>query len=174
MATAKREWAVNTLPLVYDADCEILILGSFPGQASRKQGFYYCSTNNRFWDLMEEFFNDKVPWCICQRREYLLRHHIALWDVCACCSIIDSQDSTIKYPVYNRLCCVLKNSKIKRVLCNGDKAYDLFNDMCKQNGITCPQGFVKRMPSTSGRRKGWKKSNLRNCDNYKEWENALK
>ena len=170
---AKRVWAVNTLPLVYDENCEILILGSFPGEDSRKYGFYYCNPNNLFWDILREKYHDDVPWCICQRRDYLLRHRIALWDVCACCSIIDSQDSKIENPVYNHLCCVLKHSKIKKVLCNGSKAFDLFNDMCKQNGILCQSGFVEKMPSTSGRRKGWNKNNLKNCPNYHIWETAL-
>lgn len=170
----QRKWAVNTLPLVFDENCEILILGSFPAEDSRKHGFYYCNPNNLFWNVLEEKYRDTVPWCICSRRDYLLRHHIALWDVCSCCSIIDSKDSTIKEPVYNRLCCVLKKSRIKKVLCNGSKAYELFNDMCKQNGITCPQGFVEQMPSSSGIRPGWKKSDLKNCANYSIWGNALK
>ena len=48
------ELAVNTLPLVFDEDCKVLILGTFPGRQSRKYGFYYCDSGNRFWEVMEK------------------------------------------------------------------------------------------------------------------------
>ena len=42
---------------VYNKDSEILILGSFPSVKSREYNFYYGNKHNRFWKLMEKFFN---------------------------------------------------------------------------------------------------------------------
>ena len=37
---------------VFDGKSRILILGSFPSEASRKQGFYYGHPRNRFWRVI--------------------------------------------------------------------------------------------------------------------------
>lgn len=39
----------SAFPAEYDADAEILILGSIPSPISREEGFYYANPRNRFW-----------------------------------------------------------------------------------------------------------------------------
>ena len=38
---------------VYDANSEVLILGSFPSVKSRQTDFYYGNRQNRFWKMMQ-------------------------------------------------------------------------------------------------------------------------
>ena len=67
---------------------EILILGSFPSVKSRETGFFYGHPQNRFWKMLAGVFEDEVPLDIEQKKEFLHRHHIALWDVIASCEIL--------------------------------------------------------------------------------------
>ena len=174
---AKRVWAVNTLPLVYDENCKVLILGTFPGPDSRKNGFYYCNPDNRFWDVMEEIFNDYVPCCIWQRRKYLLRHHIALWDVCASCSIIGAKDETIDEVNLNAICHLLEHSNIKKVFFNGGGIEKLIKNnpeikaACKncKSGLSGVEFYI--LPSTSKRNDNWDEYN--HIDKWKELANYL-
>ena len=46
---------------VYDGKSKILILGSFPSEASRKQGFFYWHPNNRFWRVLSAVLEEPVP-----------------------------------------------------------------------------------------------------------------
>ena len=41
---------------VFDCESEILILGSFPSKMSFEVGFYYGHPRNRFWKMLQEFF----------------------------------------------------------------------------------------------------------------------
>ena len=46
---------------VYDARCEILILGSFPSVKSREVSFYYGHPQNRFWKVTAGIFGEAPP-----------------------------------------------------------------------------------------------------------------
>ncbi len=58
---------------------KILILGSFPSLKSFEQNFYYAHPRNQFWSIMEQLFNVKLK-SNNERRDFALRHGIALWD----------------------------------------------------------------------------------------------
>ena len=66
---------------VYDKNSEILILGSFPSVKSREQGFYYGHPQNRFWKVLAAIVQEKIPDSIEEKKEMLLRNHIAVYDV---------------------------------------------------------------------------------------------
>lgn len=78
---------------VYDKNSEILILGSFPSVKSREQGFYYGHPQNRFWKVLAAIVQEKIPDSIEEKKEMLLRNHIAVYDVIWQCKITGSSDS---------------------------------------------------------------------------------
>ena len=81
----------HEFPPVYDENSEILILGSFPSVKSREMQFFYGHPQNRFWKVLAQVLNETVPQTIPEKKEMLLRHHIALWDVIASCDILIQQ-----------------------------------------------------------------------------------
>ena len=91
----------HTIPPVYDSKSRVLILGSFPSVKSREQQFFYGHKQNRFWRVMAQVLNCAVPEDIAQKRNMLLTHHIALWDVIASCEITGSSDASIRDVVPN-------------------------------------------------------------------------
>lgn len=71
----------------FDENARVLILGSFPSQASLNAGFFYQNTSNRFWTLFEELFNVKgLKGDINAQKSFLKSHHIALWDIFTVCT----------------------------------------------------------------------------------------
>ena len=118
-------------PPVYDTDSRVLVLGTFPSPASRAFGFYYGHPQNVFWPVLAEVLHVPVPEATPQRRrEFLLAHHIACWDVLHACSIAGAADATIRDPEPNRFEALLADTRIGRIFCNGRTATDLFNRLC--------------------------------------------
>ena len=91
----------HTFLPVYNEESRILILGSFPSVKSRENQFYYGHPQNRFWKVIAEIFNEPVPQTIDEKKDLLLRHRIAVWDVINSCDIVGSSDSSIKNVVPN-------------------------------------------------------------------------
>ena len=112
---------------VYDENSRILILGSFPSVKSREQQFFY---------------GHEIPQTIPEKKEMLLSHGIALWDVIAECDIIGSSDSSIRNVVPNDLRQILETGKIQAIYANGGTAkrlYDRFQkDACQMEAIGLP------------------------------------
>ena len=111
---------------IFDEQSEILILGSFPSVKSREEGFFYGHPQNRFWKVVAAVHNAPVPVTIPQKKEFLLQHHIAVWDVIQSCDIVGSADSTIKNVVANDLQVILTQANIKKIFVNGKKAEQLY------------------------------------------------
>jgi len=72
---------------VWDERSRILILGSFPSVRSRMTEFYYGHPQNRFWPLLARLYGEDVPQTNAERRAFVLRHGIALWDAIESCRI---------------------------------------------------------------------------------------
>lgn len=135
----------HEFPPVYDENSEILILGSFPSVKSREMQFFYGHPQNRFWKVLAQVLNETVPQTIPKKKEMLLRHHIALWDVIASCDIAGSSDSSIRNVVPNDLAYIIGRSRITRIYANGAKSKQLYDKyLAKQLGIEAVQ-----LPSTS-------------------------
>ena len=117
----------HEFPPVYDENSEILILGSFPSVKSREMQFFYGHPQNRFWKVMAQVLNEKVPQTIPEKKEMLLRHHIALWDVIASCEINGSSDSSVKNAVPVDIAQVTELCRLERVYCNGALAAKLYH-----------------------------------------------
>ncbi|MDE6661146.1 MAG: DNA-deoxyinosine glycosylase [Anaeroplasmataceae bacterium] len=112
---------------VYNAESQLLILGSLPSIASVERGFYYMHPQNRFWKVLSNIFNEDVySKSIEDKRSFILNHHLALYDVVASCDIENSSDASIENVVCTELKDILKEAPIKKILFNGNKAYTLF------------------------------------------------
>ncbi len=111
---------------VFDEHSHILILGSFPSVKSREQQFYYGHPQNRFWKVLAALMREEIPGSIAEKREFLLRHQIAVWDVIAQCDIVGSSDSSIRNVVPVDLSWLLERTQIEQIYVNGGKAYELY------------------------------------------------
>lgn len=141
---------------VYDEKSEILILGSFPSVMSRQINFFYGHPQNRFWRVCAAVYDESVPETIRQKRDFLLRNRIALWDVIASCDIIGSSDSTIRNVMPNDLGMILDHADIKRIFINGRTAYKYYQKYTKPvigRDAVC-------LPSTSPANAAWNMERL--------------
>lgn len=111
---------------VYDKDSRVLILGTFPSVKSREQQFYYGHPQNRFWRVLAALTKETVPGSVEEKRELLLCHGIAIWDVVASCDIVGSSDSSIRNVVPADIGRVLKETQIGEIFANGGKAASLY------------------------------------------------
>lgn len=137
---------------VYDEKSRILILGTFPSVKSREGQFYYHHPQNRFWKVIAALVREPVPQTIPQKKEILLRNHIAIWDVVQSCQIKGSSDSSIKDVVPCDLNKILTGADIRKIFTNGTTAFRLYRRYCeKQTGkeAVC-------LPSTSPANASWK------------------
>ncbi len=141
----------HTFGPVWDADSRILILGSIPSVKSREQGFYYCHPRNRFWKVLAAMTGEEEPQTVPQKKEFLLRWGIALWDVIASCEIEGSSDSSIRDVTPNDITGLLEKSGIRKVYVNGSKAGQLYRRYIEANG---GPGAVC-LPSTSPANAAW-------------------
>lgn len=135
----------HTLKPIYNKDSKILILGSIPSPKSREIGFYYGHPQNKFWRILSDVLNQDLPQTIPEKKNLLLQHHIALWDVLESCEINGASDSSIKKPVPNNLKDIIGKSSIETIFVTGKKAEQLYNKFClKDTNIPCIY-----LPSTS-------------------------
>lgn len=112
----------HPIPPVCDERSRILILGSFPSVKSREQGFFYGHPGNRFWKVTAAVFGEPVPQTVEEKKAFLLRNHVAVWDVIESCEITGSADNTIKNVKPNDLSNILQNAKIETIYLNGKTA----------------------------------------------------
>ncbi len=121
-----RERVYHTLRPVYDKDSRVLILGSIPSPKSREYGFYYGHERNRFWKIMARVFDEDIPQNNEEKRQFILRNRLALWDVLAECSIHGASDQSIEDPVPNDIKKLINNTEISYIFTTGRKAYELY------------------------------------------------
>ena len=113
-------------PFIND-DSEVLILGSFPSVKSREEEFYYAHKSNRFYKVLSNIFFEPLPTSIESKKELLIKHHIALYDVIYSCDISNSEDSSIRNVTPINIKELLdKFPNINRIIVNGNKAKELF------------------------------------------------
>lgn len=167
---------------VADEHARVLVLGSFPSVLSRENAFYYGNPQNRFWRVMAACLHEAVPpnegdilpgtgvpatleESIACKRELLLRHGIALWDVIESCDIKGSSDASITHVVPARIERVLEVAPIQAVLCNGATAGRLYRRHLQER-----TGLVAEvLPSTSPANAAWSLDRL-----VARWDEALR
>ena len=114
---------VHPIPPFYNSDSEILILGSFPSVKSRETGFFYGHPQNRFWKVLAAICREDVPQTIPEKKAFLQRSRIALWDVIGSCEIEGSSDASIRDVVPNDLRVILDHAQVRTICVNGKTAY---------------------------------------------------
>ena len=136
------------LPPFINDNSEILILGSLPSVKSREEGFYYAHPRNRFFLVLATLFNETEPISIMDRKSFLNKHNIALYDVVYACDIHMSSDSSIKNVTPINMKCLLNaHTRIKIIAVNGGKAKQLFDKYLLKD---VPDNIkVVYLPSTS-------------------------
>lgn len=112
---------------IADENSRILILGSMPGGESLRKQQYYGYPRNNFWrivfELMGEVFSEDYE----EKKRFLLRNGIALWDVIKSCKRQGSLDANIKNAIVNDFPNFFaRYPKINHVFFNGRTAYDIF------------------------------------------------
>lgn len=117
---------------------KILILGSLPSIGSRKAKFYYAYKTNRFFKILAQLFNEGEPLSTDERKEFLIKHKIALFDVIKECDIKGSSDSSIKNVVVNDIPSLIKNTNIKRIFTTGKTGTDLYHTYLGNDNIYLP------------------------------------
>lgn len=141
----------HTFLPVWDMNSQILILGSFPSVKSREQGFYYGHPQNRFWKLLAALYEESVPQTIEEKKSFLLRNRIAVWDVIDSCEIQGSSDSSIKNAVPSDVAGLLARSHITHVYVNGNKAAELYDKYT----LSLTKIPAVKLPSTSPANAAW-------------------
>lgn len=148
----ERKTLIHTIEPVFDAHSRVLLLGTFPSPKSREMGFFYGHPQNRMWRVLSAVLGeDEVPQTVQERKQFLLNHGIAMWDVLASCSIEGAADSSIQDTQPNDLSQVFQAAQIQQVFTTGAKATELYRryqlPVC---GRDC-----HRLPSTSGANAAW-------------------
>ena len=115
---------------VYDNNSKILILGSFPSQASRLAGFFYGHKQNRFWRTLSAVTGKPCGEHKEEKIKFLLDNKIALWDVLLKCEIRGAADASIQNAVPNDFTQIFEQSQIRRVYCAGKSAFNLWQKHC--------------------------------------------
>ncbi len=167
----------HTFPPLYNEDSRILILGSFPSVKSREALFYYGHPQNRFWKIIYNIYGRDNAFSeeeitarpdetnINKKKEFLKKHHIALYDVIDECDIVGSSDSSISNVKPIDIRAVLENSHIERIFVNGktaEKYYKKYLEPVCGKTALC-------LPSSSPANAAWSLDRLTDA-----WEKALK
>lgn len=102
----------------------LLVLGSFPGEASLAAGHYYAHPRNLFWPILAEVFGEPLDEGPFEHRyEIVLARGLAIWDVYGVCQREGSLDSAIRAAAANDFAVLRRLAPaLKAVIFNGRTA----------------------------------------------------
>lgn len=132
------EKVIHPFAPVFNEHSKILILGSMPSPKSREEGFYYAHKQNRFWKVLSTIFNEPISDDIEDKKQFLLRHNIALWDVIKSCKIVGAADNSIKEVKVNDFDLILNAANIKAIFTLGTAATNYFKKYTNLTSIYLP------------------------------------
>jgi TDG/mug DNA glycosylase family protein len=136
---------IHPLDPIYDKNSRVLMLGTMPSPKSREAHFYYAHPQNRFWRVLSALFHEEIAPENTARAEFILKHHLALWDVLHSCEIQGASDASIKNAVPNDLSIILNNAPIQALFCTGKKSWSLYHRLIEP--VNGRSAFC--LPSTS-------------------------
>jgi hypoxanthine-DNA glycosylase len=139
------------LPPVLGPTSRLIVLGSFPGQASLAAQQYYAHPRNQFWPLLAALWGVALPVMPYGDRLQVLRERgLALWDVYAACRRQGSLDSAIEDAELNDLASLrVLAPQLQAVAHNGGES-------ARSMRITGALGWpVYKLPSTSPANASW-------------------
>lgn len=129
----------------------LVVLGSFPGEASLAAQRYYAHPRNHFWPILAALWGVDLPALpYPQRLEQALQRGLGLWDVYASCRREGSLDSAIEAATLNDLQSLRQLApSLLAVAHNGGES-------ARAMRVTRALGVaVHRLPSTSPANASW-------------------
>ncbi len=129
----------------------LLLLGSFPGQASLAAQQYYAHPRNQFWPILAALWRQPLTeWPYPQRVAWVRDRGLAIWDVYACCRRPGSLDADISAAELNDLPgLVARLPQLALIAHNGGES-------ARTMRVTRALGLpVLRLPSTSAAHASW-------------------
>lgn len=142
---------VHTFPPVCNENSRLLILGTAPSVKSRENQFYYGHPQNRFWRVLAAICGEETPLEREEKRLFLLRRGIAVYDVIESCDIQGSSDSSIRNVVPANLDGILRQTGEIPIFGNGATAVRLYKKH-QQETLGIP---ICQLPSTSPANAAW-------------------
>ncbi|MDR3339410.1 MAG: DNA-deoxyinosine glycosylase [Candidatus Symbiothrix sp.] len=129
----KKDSLKKSFAPVYDAETQMLILGTLPGAKSLAYNEYYGDPRNRFWRIIAEITGHKLPENYTEKTQMLLENKIGLWDVVREANREGSLDSAIKNEEPNDLnSLILSLKNLKAIAFNGKKAAQFYDKYFKR------------------------------------------
>jgi hypoxanthine-DNA glycosylase len=111
------------LPAIPPA-ARVLVLGSFPGEESLRQGQYYAHPRNQFWRLLGDVLGEPLaglPYA--GRLRQLARRRIGVWDIITGCEREGSLDGDIRNAAFAQFDWLAAHAPhLRLVAMNGKKA----------------------------------------------------
>lgn len=144
---------INGFAPIVSKSARVLILGSMPSTTSLAKQQYYGHPKNAFWQVMGALVGARPELDYQQRKQILIDHHIAVWDVLQSCIRPGSLDSNIdmdSIEVNDFVDFFSEYRSIKRVFFNGGAAEKVFNKQVLPK-LDNRFGYLEyqRLPSTS-------------------------
>jgi hypoxanthine-DNA glycosylase len=129
----------------------VLVLGSFPSEASLAAGQYYAHPRNQFWSILSTLWRiDLRALPYAQRLDEVRRRGLGIWDVYASCRREGSLDSAIEGALPNDLPGLVQRlPQLRAIAHNGGesaRAMALTRTLASE---------VVRLPSTSPANASW-------------------
>jgi hypoxanthine-DNA glycosylase len=126
-------------------DARVLILGSFPSEASLAARQYYAHPRNHFWPILGALLNEplaQMPYT--ERLARVKAHRVAIWDTIVRCERAGSLDAAIRNAEQGEIHRVRRVAPgLKAVCFNGSTA-------ARANAAWAQAGYVTLvLPSTS-------------------------
>lgn len=139
------------LPPVIAWHSRLVVLGSFPGEASLRAQQYYGHPRNHFWPILSALWElDLVARPYAERLAEVRRRGLGLWDVYAECRREGSLDSAIREARFNDLASLRRRAPgLKLVAHNGGESARALRQI---QALGLP---VLRLPSTSPANASW-------------------
>ena len=135
----------NSFEPIIDKNSKILILGSLPSDKSIEKSEYYGNKTNQFWNIISVCFIDqKINFNNYDEKiSFLLKHHIALWDIYSKANRKGSLDSNIQNGYFNDIIKLLKlYPNITKIITNGRASQKGLEKYYKINNFSFPYEYV--------------------------------
>ncbi|MDD9858749.1 MAG: DNA-deoxyinosine glycosylase [Gammaproteobacteria bacterium] len=140
---------LHGLPPIAEKGARVLILGSFPSEASLRAQRYYAHPRNQFWAVVEALFGIARDEEYARRCRQLAARGVAVWDVIGSCRRRGSLDSAIRDAEVNDFAAFYRrHRRIEAVFFNGAEAERRYRRLVDTAVVgEAPAGV--RLPSTS-------------------------
>jgi hypoxanthine-DNA glycosylase len=112
------------LPPVLASDARVLILGSFPSEASLAARQYYAHPRNHFWPILGALLNEPLAeLAYAERLVRVKAHGVAIWDTIIRCERAGSLDAAIRNAEQGEIHRVRRVARDLKAVCfNGSTA----------------------------------------------------